>query len=500
MALHTHMYNTEAGFLASLFRRSRAMARHLRALAVLTACCLAAPAIAAPEYLSYYALGRYTRAAADHVNLYWVYGDWNENEAIAQLAEAKALGMPALVHTEFVFFEGPYQTAQPRFAIRPDAEARWATFVDTLHKRGLLDTMIAVYPCDEPNINDISDADLQRIIGVVKGHRETADKKVAAIFSAEIAQKWGGHHSALGREHSYGTSLRMLDWVGFDCYECSNIFSDPLWRTPTLQGFVDGPTAYANFRRQLDLPRQKIMLIAQSYLSTVRDANGNFDQPDDPEMFFDQAQKDPAVVALVPFTWFDQPGWKGTANVPTTLNHYRSIGQRIAGAHASARPGDVVEYVKSPGASLQPGEHYFYSADVAEQKLLDAPTSGFIRSGQSFAVFPSNAGGALNVCRFYASAANPGAHFFTPLPTECASLKSSTTWLYEGTPFAVRMPDYAGTCPSGLKPLYRLYKNGTGGVPNHRLTADAVVRAAMLTYGWVSEGYGADGVIACVDK
>lgn len=486
---------------AAVFRR---IFRHFRAALALVVCGLALPANADPEYLSYYALGRHATAAADHVNLYWVYGDWNESETIAQLAEAKSLGLPALVHAEFVFFEGPYQSARPRFAIRPDAEARWAAFADDLQKRGLLDTMIAVYPCDEPNLNGVADSDLQRLIGIVKNHPKSADKNVAAIFSAEIAQKWGGLHSALGKEHGYRSSLRMLDWAGFDCYECSNIFTDPLWRNLTLQGYVDGPAAYANFRRQLDLPRQKILMVPQSFLSTAPDANGNFDQPDDPEMFFDQAQKDPAVVALVPFTWFDQPGWKGAANVPATLNHYRSIGQRIAGAragtHAGTTPGAAVEYVKAPGMSPAPGEHYFYSSDAAEQKALDAPASPFIRTGQSFAAFPPGTAGAANTCRFYSARASSASHFFTPFPAECADLKNARGWIYEGVAFALAMPDSAGNCPSGMKPLYRLYKNSAGSVPNHRLTSHPATRAAMLGNGWVSEGYGADGVISCVDR
>ena len=478
-----------------------------RTTLIVSACGLAGPALATPDYLSYYALGRYTTAAADHVNLYWVYGDWNPNEAIAQLAEAKSFGLPALVHTEFVFFEGPYQSDKPRFAIRPDADARWAAFVVDLQTRGLLDTMIAVYPCDEPNLNGVSDGDFQKIIRMIKAHPLSADKNVAAIFSAEIAQKWGGQYALLNKEHNYQSSLRMLDWVGFDCYECSNIFTDPLWRTLTLRGMADGPPAYANFRRQLDLPRQRILMVPQSYRSTVPDANGNFDGPDDPEMFFEQAQNDPAVVALVPFTWFDQPGWLGTVHLPGTLNHYRRIGQRMASAYANAYtnthpstvPGAVVEYVTAPSLLQVPGEHYFYTLDAAEQKQLDTPTSGLVRTAQSFAAYELNTPGTSNTCRFFTAHANPGTHFFTPLLAECADLKGSRDWIFEGNAFAVKMPDFAGNCPLGTKALYRLYKNGVNGTPNHRLTSAVATRLAMIGNGWAAEGYGA-GVISCVTE
>ncbi len=471
--------------------------RGLGNLLAVLACGWAMPAAALPDYLSYYAMGRYTEDAIDHVNLYWVYGDWNRNEAFAQLADAKSLALPALVHTEFVFFEGPFQSAWPRFTLRPDAAARWAAFVEDLQARGLLATMVAVYPCDEPDLNGVGDGELQQIIGIVKAHPLSADKSVAAIFSAEIAQKWGGKYALLGQEHPYRTSLRMLDWVGFDCYECSNIFTEPLWHTLSTHGLVDGPSAYANFRRQLDLPRQRIMLVPQSYLSTVPDANGNFDPPDDPEMFFTQAQNDPAVVALAPFTWFDMPGWLGAAHVPVTLSQYRSIGQRIASARATP-PGTVVEYVIGSSDLRVPGEHYFYTNDAGEQKQLDSPASGFVRTGQSFKAYPLNTLGTANTCRFYTALLRSGTHFFTPIVGECADLKTSHDWIYEGEAFAVAMPTSAGSCPVATKPLYRLYKNSEGGVPNHRLTTRFATRAAMLGQHWIAEGYGVDGVVSCV--
>ena len=490
---------------AGLRPRFDILAPAVRTILMVAACGMTLPAVATPDYLSYYALGRDTPATADHVNLYWVYGNWKQDEAVAQLAEAKSIGLPALMHTEFVFFEGPYQSAQPRFALRSDAEARWAAFVEDLQKRGLLATLLAVYPCDEPNLNGVSDGDLQTIINIIKAHPLSADKKVAALFSIDIAREWGGRYALLSQEHHYRSSLRMLDWVGFDCYECSNIFTDPLWQTPTVHGFVDGPSAYANFRRQLDLPRQKIMLVPQSYLATAPDLDGNFDAPDDPEMFFSQAQNDPAVVALVPFTWFDQYGWKGTSHLPGTLAHYRSIGQRIAAAnaHPDDARGEVVEFVRFVSAPLPqqvPGEHYFYTREATEQEQLDIPASGFMRTGLSFKAFPPNTLAAANVCRFYNAPAYPGTHFFTPLPAECADLKNSSDWIFEGETFAVAMPDSTGACLTPTQPLYRLYKNSAGNVPNHRLTSRAATRDAMLTDGWVAEGYDRDGVISCVSR
>jgi hypothetical protein len=48
--------------------------------------------------------------------------------------------------------------------------------------------------------------------------------------------------------------------------------------------------------------------------------------------------------------------------------------------------------------------------------------------------------------------------------------------------------------------LYRLYNNGQGGAPNHRLTTDRATRDAMTAQGWVAEGAGPDTVYGCVPK
>ena len=63
--------------------------------------------------------------------------------------------------------------------------------------------------------------------------------------------------------------------------------------------------------------------------------------------------------------------------------------------------------------------------------------------------------------------------------------------------FNVPMPDPAGNCPAGTRPVYRLYNNGQGAAPNHRFTTDLGTRAAMiLVKGWIPEGYGV-GVSMC---
>lgn len=465
--------------------------------------------MAMPNYFSYYALGRDIAATADHVNLYWVYTwNWEQQDAIDQLVEAKARALPAMLHTEFVFFEGPNHPPDKNlFSLRSDAANRWAAFVDELQHRDLLSTVVAIYPCDEPDLNGVSDSDLQTVIRIIRTHPLSAGKNVATFFTSKIAKEKGGHYSLQNNEHGYDTSLKMFDWVGFDCYGCDNIFTDASWRTIRLEHgiprVVDGPSLYDNFRSQLDLPRQRIMLIPQAFLSTIPNDSGNFDPPDDPQLFFDKARSDPAVIALIPFTWFDYTGWIGTSNLPALQDKYRSIGQTIiASAYAaSTATGTAEEYVNTLDFPLAPGGHYFYTDDPAEKQAIDTGMVGrFVRTGHSF-----KTGGTKQLCRFYGSIApGPNSHFFTLNDEECRQLQNMQTkpipsdrqqWNFEGFGFRETPPLYGefstAPCPLGWIPVYRYYNDGSkrGIDSNHRFGTDKVqLNDFASTNGWVAEG------------
>ncbi len=167
---------------------------------------------------------------------------------------------------------------------------------------------------------------------------------------------------------------------------------------------------------------------------------------------------------------------------------------RIGGVSTSGS-GAVVEYYHAAF------DHYFITAATAEIAALDAGVFvGWTRTGRSFGNYPLNTAGTANVCRFFSTNFAPkSSHFYTPSAQECEHVKSSPDWVYEDVVFAVVLSDAAtGACPAGTWPLYRMYNNGQGGAPNHRYSNNVVVRAAMLTAGWVPEGYGAAGVIGCV--
>jgi Repeat of unknown function (DUF5648) len=142
----------------------------------------------------------------------------------------------------------------------------------------------------------------------------------------------------------------------------------------------------------------------------------------------------------------------------------------------------LVEYANRGDFPNAPLGNFFYTANAAEQAQLDSGQFGrFYRTGASFSV-----AGAQPVCRFYGSVKpGPNSHFYTANADECAALRqqqispvptSTQQWNYEGTSFNVTLPNAAKACPSGTRPVYRLYNQAFGAAgkqaydSNHRYT------------------------------
>jgi hypothetical protein len=152
-------------------------------------------------------------------------------------------------------------------------------------------------------------------------------------------------------------------------------------------------------------------------------------------------------------------------------------------------------------------DHYFITSLQPDIQALDSGHFfGWSRTGLTFQGFADQASGgpaASPVCRFYIPPP-ADSHFFSASPAECAAVlaKISTdpnyrSFIYE-TPsaFYIALPDTAtGTCPAGTAPVYRLWNQRADS--NHRYTADAATKALMLAKGYVSEGYGPNGVAMC---
>jgi len=61
------------------------------------------------------------------------------------------------------------------------------------------------------------------------------------------------------------------------------------------------------------------------------------------------------------------------------------------------------------------------------------------------------------------------------------------------------LPDATnGACPAGTAAVYRQWNQRIDS--NHRYVADPTLRAAMIERGYLSEGYGVDGVALCAPQ
>jgi len=144
-------------------------------------------------------------------------------------------------------------------------------------------------------------------------------------------------------------------------------------------------------------------------------------------------------------------------------------------------------------------DHYFMTNLTGEMAALSgSQVPGWQYTGHSFIAYGLEPG-TLGMCRFWSGQtyAPKSTHFFTTDAAECELLKTSRAWIYEGTTFAVLPMNDAAGCEIGFGPLYRLYNDGQGDVPNHRYTTSYAVRAEMIARGWRPEGEGV-GIIGCV--
>ncbi len=153
-------------------------------------------------------------------------------------------------------------------------------------------------------------------------------------------------------------------------------------------------------------------------------------------------------------------------------------------------------------------DHYFMSIDPGEIQELDAGVNkGWIRTGETFAVYAAPATGMVPVCRFYIPPVHGDSHFFSASASECADVlaKTQTDSSYSGfvlessTAFYLALPDKTfGACPLGTLPVYRFWN--TRADSNHRYTTEESVRAEMKGKGYVPEGYGDDIVAMCAPR
>jgi hypothetical protein len=154
---------------------------------------------------------------------------------------------------------------------------------------------------------------------------------------------------------------------------------------------------------------------------------------------------------------------------------------------------------------LHPALNYYFITSRAEDIALLDRTPPFVRTGQSFLVYPNAVAGTQPITRFYfdkvAAAGSRGSHFYTLVNTELTALVAlnPTNAATPKMPFSEGVDSFAflpvvegvgGSCASGLIPVFRLFRGNARfpDDPNHRFTTSTTVYNAFVALGWDGEG------------
>lgn len=188
---------------------------------------------------------------------------------------------------------------------------------------------------------------------------------------------------------------------------------------------------------------------------------------------------------------------------------YRAIYSRpdkelIAHSVISIRPNGSQQSVQPVVEYYNPTlDHYFITANLEEMKRLDrGDLKGWTRTGFAFLGFPVGASMGNRVCRYYGlPSAGIDSHFFSASEEECDAVAARfpNSWLLETREaFRIALPNQTnGVCDAAAVPVYRVYNQRAD--VNHRYTGLLTSRN-MVNRGWLSEGYGQDGVIMCASR
>lgn len=177
------------------------------------------------------------------------------------------------------------------------------------------------------------------------------------------------------------------------------------------------------------------------------------------------------------------------------------IGTLLVPLATPVPPPTIVSIVEFYNASL---DHYFITASAKEIADLDSGVHvGWQRTNESFRAYDVGSSGRTGrrpVCRAYGNpAAGLDSHFYSASPQECVAtlLNFGDDWLPEAAEvFQMELPDAtSGACASDRVPVYRLWNGRTDS--SHRFVKSLALRTQMIARGFVSEGYGPNGVVFC---
>lgn len=228
----------------------------------------------------------------DHVNLFMVSRWYGSESQISQGLDAVRNGMALLwdLPEAYETSHGVVGSFDP-----VSAEERVRNRLQELRSAGLLRHVVALYPIDEPDLDNVWTGDQLAATNIMirRVMREFGVQiPIAVIYSANFT--WPG--------------VGSFDWVGFDNYD-ANIFTN-------------GDYSRLRAATRLD---QKLILVP-----------GGCDKwRQDPTDYFNWAQADDRVVMLLPFVWRDDvdPARGATQGIRSNgmAPVYRNVGVQIKG-------------------------------------------------------------------------------------------------------------------------------------------------------------------------
>lgn len=220
---------------------------------------------------------------SDHVNIFFA-GTWDGQEAqLSQAMFASSLGLP-------IMLDVADQVGLPFDAA--SAEVRTRTRLQQLQLANVLGSVKAFY-FDEPDLNNrMSSADVVAMNSMLRrvAGEFGATPALATIYTAGFT--WPG--------------VSSFDWVGFDNYGAGSSI------------FVNGD--YGKLKAAL-FPTQRIILVP----------GGADPWRTDPTQFFNMAQQDLQVIAVMPFAWPDgtTKDWGAGIRSNGMAPAYKAVGLRI---------------------------------------------------------------------------------------------------------------------------------------------------------------------------
>jgi hypothetical protein len=257
------------------------------------------------EYFGFYASAmghwNFTRELAPYTNLTWIHIGSADDQAgaieamVERLREARDAGVQGVLSIE------PFLFLNLRGDLRPDADIE--DFLVELRARlefeGLLDTLLMIYPKDEPFREFVHYRDPNFYEQYVTG--EVYDDIHEVLVHANSLIKMAFPEKPIGvilsgynLHHRFFSIPENYDWVGFDCY-------DNLFRSCDDRSFVDHYLRLLTYMQ----PQQRLMAVPETWVTNER-----IDQADWPDVLLsrfrhhlEMALNEPRFIAVIPFIW-----------------------------------------------------------------------------------------------------------------------------------------------------------------------------------------------------